>query len=118
LGPEAPLDDRTSPAAQILLPQFGDAVDLDRAVAAEAEQASYASQVTGTVLGHYYRGVLMPYQVVTVEGVNQRRSGDYLITQVTHTLTRTEYSQAFTLRRNARSAGAGGNFADLAGAIF
>ncbi|WP_017296920.1 hypothetical protein [Nodosilinea nodulosa] len=118
LGPETSLGDDTSPAAQILPPRFGDAVDLDQAVAAEAERASYASEVTGTVLGHYYRGVLVPYQVVTVEGVDQRRSGDYLIAQVTHSLSRTEYSQTFTLRRNARSEGAGGSFADLAGAIF
>jgi hypothetical protein len=118
LGPEPSLSGETSPAAQILPPQCGDGVDLDQAVAAAAERASYASEVTGTVLGHYYRDVLVPYQVVTVEGVDQRRSGDYLITQVTHSLSRTEYSQTFTLCRNARSQGAGSNFADLAGAIF
>ncbi len=117
LGPEAPLSDQTSPAAQILLPRFGDAVDLDQAVAAAAERASYASEVTGTVLGHYYRDVLAPYQVVTVEGVDAERSGNYLITQVTHSLSRTEYSQTFTLRRNARSVGAGGSFTDPVGAI-
>ncbi|PSN77764.1 hypothetical protein C8B47_20390 [filamentous cyanobacterium CCP4] len=118
LGPEPSLGDETSPAAQILPPRFGDAVDLDQAVAAEAERASYASEVTGTVLGHYYRAVLVPYQVVTVEGVDEERSGNYLIAQVTHSLSRTEYSQSFTLRRNARSQGATASFSDLAGAIF
>ncbi len=118
LGPEDPFAAEASTAAQILPPRFGDGVDLDQAVAAEAERSSYTSEVTGSVLGHYYRGVLVPYQVVTVAGVDDRRSGNYLITQVTHTLSRTDYSQAFTLRRNARSAGAGSNFADLAGAIF
>ncbi|ASC73026.1 hypothetical protein XM38_039880 [Halomicronema hongdechloris C2206] len=70
LGPNPALDEDTRPAAQILPPHYGDAVDLDQMAAAAAERASYASEVSGTVLGHYYRGILLPYQVVTVRGVD------------------------------------------------
>lgn len=118
LGSEDAFAEEAETAAQILPPRHGDGVDLDQAVAAEAERASYASQVSGTVMGNCYGGVLLPYRVVQVQGVSRRRSGSYLIAQVTHTLNRTDYSQAFTLRRNARSEGAGSSATDLVGAIF
>ncbi|HEX9898503.1 MAG TPA: hypothetical protein VGC81_04725, partial [Candidatus Methylomirabilis sp.] len=91
-------------------------VDVHRAVAAEMEQAAYSFEASGSVQGDCYTGVLAPYRVVTVKGVNERLSGNYVLKQVTHTLTRSRYSQAFSLLRNARSAG--GGLEDLAGTIF
>ena len=117
LGEEAGFDDESEAATQLLPPNQGQSVDLDRAVAAEAEKSSYAFEASGSVLGFCYPAVLQPYRVVTVRAGNTSSSGDYLISKVTHTLTRSTYSQSFTMKRNARSASIGG-IADPAGSIF
>jgi hypothetical protein len=44
-------------------------------------------------------------------------SGDWLISQVRHTIKDGGYTQSFTLRRNARSAGTGGD-SGLPGGLF
>jgi hypothetical protein len=118
LGEEQTFASEGNTATQILYPRDGDAVDLDRVVTAEALRSSYSTEATGTVLNDTYSAILTPYRAVSVAGVNQRRSGDYLIRKVTHSLTRSSYSQSFTLQRNARSAGSSAGLANLAGSIF
>ncbi len=118
LGEEIPFEDQSKTGIRLLSPYRYNSMNLDRAVAAEAENSSYSFEAIGRVIDQCYSGVLLPYRVVTVEGVNSRLSGNYLISRVTHTLTRSTYSQSFTLRRNARSAGSGGDLGDLAGSIF
>jgi hypothetical protein len=119
LGDEPAFQEETNTAIQIIHPWDEDTVDLEQLVKAEAERSSYAFDATGNILTNIYTGVLTPYRLVTVKGVNQRSSGNYLISKVTHTLTASNYSQAFSVRRNARSAGAGGSsLTDLAGSIF
>lgn len=121
-GPEAAIADAGNVATLLLPPRYGDSVDLDQQAIAVAERASYATQVTGSVMSSYYPGILQPYQTVSVEGVNAQRSGQYLIAQVTHRLSRFDYTQAFTLMRNARSGGASTGASaiatDLIGGIF
>jgi phage protein D len=58
------------------------------------------------VVSDCYPSVLLPYQVVSVRGVDGRQSGDWLILHVTHTLDRSVYTQTFKLGRNATSDGA------------
>lgn len=118
LGEEAVFKKESDTAVCVLPPRQGEGIDLDRAVAAEAGNLSYAFEVTGKILDHCYEGILSPYRVVCVKGVNSRLSGNYLITKVTHTLTRSNYSQSFTLMRNARSAGSGGGMGNLIRGIF
>ena len=118
LGEEAAFENETETAARILPPGLGESTDPDEAVSAEAARDSYAFEATGTVRVHCYQGILQPYRVVSVKGINGRLSGDYLVTQVTHTINRSNYGQSFTVRRNARSAGLGGGLEDLAGSIF
>ncbi len=77
--------------------------DLDRTVGAQAERSSYAFTATGEVLGGCYPGVLQPYRLVTVQAGGTPYSGTYVITQVTHTLSRSIYSQSFALTGNAES---------------
>jgi hypothetical protein len=103
---------------QLLSPYRTAEADLDQIVFGEAADSTYALEATGTVLGFRYRGVLGPYQVVTVKGGKSSLSGDYLISKVTHTLTRSYYSQTFSARRNAQSESSPGSLADLAGSIF
>jgi hypothetical protein len=86
-----------------LLPPQGDSVAPDRRVEAETLRASYSISGTGSVVADCYGGVLRPYQLIQIRGANSRESGTYLICQVRHQLTRSQYSQSFTLRRNAQS---------------
>jgi phage protein D len=109
LGKEAAFQKEENTAKRLLPPRHGDAVDPRQAANAAMLRSSYAFSATGSVLGDCYTGVLEPYQVITVQGVNEHLSGDYLITKVTHQLTRSNYSQNFTMWRNARSKGATAN---------
>lgn len=119
LGPEPPFDSSEgNMAVQIAPPGTASTVDTERRALAEAERASFAFEATGSVLPGCYRGVLRPYRAVSVLAINDRLSGDYLIRRVIHTLTRSRYSQSFTLMRNARSGAAGGAFSDPIGRIF
>lgn len=106
LGEEAALEEDQDPAVRILPPLHGESVDLDQAVSAEVENSSYAFEATGSILEGCYQGVLQPYRLVTVKAGDTPLSGDYLITKVNHTLTRSNYSQSFVMKRNARSTGA------------
>jgi hypothetical protein len=116
LGDAAGFQNEGNTATRLLPPGAEGSVDVHRAVAAAMEQAALSFEASGTVLGDCYAGVLRPYNVVTVKGVNERLSGNYVIKQVTHTLTRSHYSQSFSLLRNALSTG--GGLEDLAGTIF
>ena len=114
LGDEPPFENESDTATHILPTRQGESVDLDQAVSSEAVDSSYAFEVTGNVIGHCYPGILQPYRVVTVMAGNTKLSGNYLIRRVTHTLTRSHYSQSFTLRRNAVSGSAGSSTGDMA----
>jgi hypothetical protein len=111
-------EDSSQTAMQLLLPQQGESVDLRQAVNAKAIASSYAYVVNGKILEETYAGVLQPYQVVTVRAGNSPVSGDYLITKTTHTITRSAYSQSFTLKRNARSSRFSAGQSSIPGGIF
>jgi hypothetical protein len=104
LGEEPGFEDKSKTSSHFLSHYQCNPVDLERAVAAEAYNSSFSFEATGRVLDLSYCGVLLPYRVVTIEGVNNRLRGNYLISRVTHILTRSTYSQSFTVMRNARSA--------------
>lgn len=96
-----------TPARRLLHPGLADVVDPQRAAQGASERAAYSYEGDGEVMRDVYPAVLRPYQNVQVLGVNGRLSGLWLITQVTHTLTRNSYGQTFRLARNAQSAGTG-----------
>lgn len=104
------------PAARTLLTRPSEANRaLESQTVAAADHSSWAYSANAEVITDTYSAVLQPYRVVTVAGAGQRLSGDWLISQVTHTLTDSQYKQAFGLRRNARSrAGA----TSLLGSVF
>jgi hypothetical protein len=104
-------------AAKRLLPPGKDgSVDAKTAVRAAAQALAYSFTANGTVLGESYGAVLTPYRVVTVKGVDEKQSGDYVIKNVTHKLTRSVYEQSFGLMRNASSEAPSPS--NLLGAIF
>jgi len=117
LGEQQTFANEGNTATQILSPRDGDAVDLDQAVAAEALRSSYSTEATGSVINDTYPAILSPYQVVSVCGATKKNTGDYLIRQVTHSLTRSYYSQSFSLQRNAQSSGSSAGSANLAETI-
>ncbi len=118
LGEEQTFAKESDTATQILYPRDGDAVDLDQAVAAEALRSSYSTEATGSVINDTYPAILSPYRLVTVCGATKSRSGNYLIHKVTHSLTRSYYSQSFSLQRNAQSSGSSAGLANLAESII
>lgn len=118
LGDEQGFENESDTATQILPPHQGETVDLDRAVSGETLNSSYSYEATGSVLDHCYKAALQPYRLVTVKGANDRSSGNYVITKVTHTMTRSAYSQSFSMRRNARSSGLSADLASLIARVF
>ncbi len=107
LGREPPV--RAGDAGFVLLPPGRDgAADVERWTAGATERSADAFEAHGRVGFDRYAGVLSPYRVVTVRAIDGRNSGDWRVHAVTHTITRLAYTQDFTLRRNARSAGTRG----------
>jgi phage protein D len=106
------LVESSSDISQVILPpQIGESVDIDQATRARAISAGFAVTGSGNTREDYYPDVMSPYRLVTLLGGNSPVSGDYLITRVTHTITRNIYKQSFKLSRNARteSTGPGGS---------
>lgn len=102
--------------AQVLMARTREtASDLDAAVAAAADTASWAYTAHGEVDSASYSAVLQPYATVALAGAGPM-SGRYLIAQVNHTIDDQIYRQQFTLRRNARSSIGGG--LGLPGGVF
>lgn len=108
LGEEAAHDALSAPAATLLARTREEQADLDAATGAAVSLSSWAYSARGAVDADRYGGVLTPHRVVRVAGVGPVLSGDYLVSQVTHRISDAAYRQEFGLRRNARSAGAGG----------
>ncbi len=117
LGDQTGYQRESDTADQLLPAGLGESVDPDQAVSAEAGRSSYSFDATGSIIGSCYGSVLRPYQVVTVQGGNSRASGDYVISRVSHHLSRSFYSQEFGLRRNAVSQSES-RVADAARGIF
>lgn len=108
--------DNRKRAVYRLPPGQNDSVDLDSAVQGEVDRASYSITATGSVIPFCYNGVLSPYRAVDVVISDNPYSSTYVITRVVHNLTRSVYTQEFTMISNATSpeAGSGG----IPGGIF
>ncbi|HYY42591.1 MAG TPA: hypothetical protein VE775_07635, partial [Pyrinomonadaceae bacterium] len=106
LGDEPATDNKGDTTSQILPPRQTDAVDLDSAVKGRAASSGYAYEATGAVIPHCYAGVLAPYRVVAVRISDSPLSANYVVSKVTHHLTRSTYTQEFTLLGNAASTAA------------
>lgn len=94
-----------------------DSSDLDAATSAAVDHSSWAYSAQAEVSADNYSGVLSPYSTIAVAGAGGYLSGEWLISQVRHTINDGGYTQSLTLRRNARSAGAGAN-GGLPGGLF
>jgi hypothetical protein len=114
---EKPAAESLAKAGKRLLPPGKDgSVDAKTAVKALAHALAYSFTANGSVLGDSYGAVLAPYRVVTVKGVDEKQSGNYVIKSVTHKMTRSVYEQSFALMRNASSEAV--SVIDLIGKVF
>jgi hypothetical protein len=86
-----------------LPPGFDIGVDLDEALKSWAAQYAVVYEAQGVVRNFCYAGVLEPYRRVRVTTAGPKISGDWLIRKVTHTITRSDYSQEFALERRDES---------------
>ena len=118
LGPDSALAQDSDTRKRLLQPDASGCLTPEQAAQVEAERAAFAFEATGAVLAECYGAALVPYQIVAARGVGGRVSGDYIVKKVSHRLDRWQYSQQFTLLRNARSGGAGSGAADLISSIF
>jgi hypothetical protein len=109
LGEQQAFVDIAEAAVRRLPPGDGESVDLQQRVDAELRRLSYRTEASGSIRPGCYPAVLQPFRVVTVTGIDGPNNGNYLITQVTHTLTRSVYTQSFVLKRNAESPVGGGS---------
>jgi hypothetical protein len=118
LGPEGALARPADAGTRLLQPDADRCLSPEQAAQVEAERAAFAFEATGSVLAECYGAALAPYQIVAARGVGGRVSGPYLIKKVSHRMDRWQYSQQFTLLRNARSGGTGAGAPDLISSIF
>jgi phage protein D len=78
-----------------------DNAELQTRVQAAVNASSWAISMSGELDVTAYQAVLRARRTVLVKGAGTRYSGTYYVSRVTHSLTRTEYTQKFELTRNA-----------------
>ncbi len=108
MGDQPPDGGNTNEATCLLPPGQTDRVDLDHATRGAAASSGLSLEATGSIVPFCYPAVLSPYRCVIVKISDSQYSTKYLITQVTHTLTRSIYTQSFSMKGNGVSVAAGG----------
>jgi hypothetical protein len=101
LGDESNVEDQNHLATELVPPIFAAFFDVEQVANYLQQLASHTVIATGSVRLGCYKGVLTPYDVVDVSGVDQKLCTRFVIREVTHTLARSEYRQEFTLTTNA-----------------
>lgn len=110
-------DTPAPPATRLTNPSEATGVDADALARAQSIASSYTYEATGQIYSGRYAGVLSPYQLVSVQAGGTNLSGTYLIKRVQHVINRSDHSQAFTVQRQTRAAGAA-SVNDLLSSIF
>ncbi len=111
MGDQPPDAKNTNDAACLLPPGLNDRVDLDNATRGAATASGLSLEASGSIVPFCYPAVLSPYRWVLVKISNSQFSTKYMITQVTHTLTRSIYTQSFSMKGNGVTVAAGGSAA-------
>lgn len=105
MGDEVP--DDAEPATTFLPPGQSDRVDLNEATRGAAARSGLSLETTGSIVPFCYPAALSPYRCVSVKISDSAFSTVYLITHVTHRLTRSVYTQSFSMRGNSVSRSSG-----------
>ena len=107
MGQETPDESNPRPATVFLPPGQSDRIDLAESTRGAAARSGFSLEARGNIVPFCYSGVLSPYRCVSVKISDSAYSTTYLVTQVTHTLTRSIYTQSFSLKGNAVSGSSG-----------
>jgi hypothetical protein len=95
-----------NPSIRLLHPYSTFSDDTEQMAKDQANKSGYAVEATGHLLQtetDTYQDILTPYGFITVEGVNSLYCGVYFITKVIHKITPMNFTQSFTMIRNAFS---------------
>jgi hypothetical protein len=101
LGKVTTVEDLKTLGYELLPPEVAAFRDVSKLVERWQQKSSYTITATGSVRYGCYNGVLRAYDVVGASGVPERLCTNFIVREVTHTLTRSEYRQDFTLMTNA-----------------
>ena len=101
LGDNVAIDSLDKLGTELLSPYACAFRDVTELVARMQQRSSYTITATGSVRYGCYHGVLRAYDMVAVSGVNAKLCSKYIVREVTHTLSRSEYRQDFTLMTNS-----------------
>jgi hypothetical protein len=101
LGSNTTIDDLDRLGYELLPPEVAAFRDVSELVERWQQKSSYTITANGSVRFGCYSGVLRAFDVVGVTGVPERLCTNFIVREVTHTLTRSEYRQEFTLMTNA-----------------
>lgn len=107
MGDQAP--DDSQPATAFIPPGQSDRVDLNQATRGAAARSGLSLETTGSIVPFCYPAALSPYRCVSVKISDSAFSTVYLLTRVTHRLTRSVYTQSFSVRGNSVSTSSGGD---------
>jgi hypothetical protein len=101
LDKNAAIDSLANLGTEILSPFVSAFRDVEKLIERWQQKTSYTITATGSVRYGCYNGVLRAYDVVGVGGATATLSTSFIVREVTHTLSRSEYRQDFTLMTNA-----------------
>lgn len=101
LGAASTVEDLKKLGTQILPPYVSTFRDVQEVASRAQQRSSFTITATGTVRSGCYHGVLRAYDLVAVSGVNAKLCTTYVVREVTHTFSRSEYRQDFTLMTNS-----------------
>jgi len=118
LGDRDALPEGEEEATELVDPAPCVPIDPERAASSRAESSSYSFEASGSIIEGCYPAVLLPYRLVIVRMGGTPKRGTYIIRQVTHILTRSSYSQSFSLISNAESETSGRSTANAARGVF
>ncbi|MEO8845431.1 MAG: hypothetical protein ABI591_34065 [Kofleriaceae bacterium] len=95
------LDSLANLGTEIISPFVSAFRDVGELIQRWQQRSSYTITATGSVRYGCYDGVLRAYDLVGVSGANAKLCTNFIVREVTHTLSRSEYRQDFTLMTNA-----------------
>lgn len=108
MGDQTPDASDPNPATRLLFPGQTDRTNIDDAAKGAAAESGFSLEATGSIVPFCYPAALSPYRVVLVKVSDSKYSAKYLISQVTHTLTRSIYTQSFAMKGNSVTGGGNG----------
>lgn len=101
LGKLTAIDSLEKLGTELLPPDVSAFRDVKELVSRWQQRSSYTITANGSIRAGCYDGVLRAYDVVGVSGVPERMCTNFIVREVTHTLSRSEFRQDFMLMTNA-----------------